>query len=300
MQTKVEKQPKSTLKLTVTVPNDKVKEAYTEVLKKFAENTTLEGFRKGQAPLNLVEEKTETSKLYGEVVNVLLEKYYTQAVKEHKISAISNPKVEIKEFELDKDFEFVATIATKPEITIKKDYIKDLKKAREAGAKEFEKKKEESLKKGEELPVDHYHITPDQIIKELTKIVKVEVADILIEEEVNRMFSRMIQQIQALGTSVEDYLKSINKKVEDIKKDFEENAEESIKAEFIMSHLINEEKIEVDEKEIDEMISAFGSGEAQEQMQSPTQRWYIRSILLKNKLLTKLLEEVEGENHHEH
>src|SRR3990167_731837 len=113
MQTNVEKLPKSTLKLTVTVPSEKVKQAYEKILIDVVNGAEIPGFRKGRAPKEMVLEKTDVSSLYGEVVNELLKTYYPQALKEHLIQPIANPKVEIKEFDLDKDFTFIATIATK-------------------------------------------------------------------------------------------------------------------------------------------------------------------------------------------
>src|SRR3989338_8319336 len=109
MDVTVEKLQKNSIKLTVKVPADKVMEAYNLVLEKFAENTEIEGFRKGKAPLELVEKKVKQSELNGETVNHLLREYYIQALKEHKIEGIGNPRVEIKQFEKDKDFEFSAT-----------------------------------------------------------------------------------------------------------------------------------------------------------------------------------------------
>src|SRR3989338_4097020 len=109
MDAKVEKLPKNTIKLTIKVPADKVTDTYNHVLAEFAENTEIEGFRKGKAPKELVEKKIKQSELNGEVVNHLLREYYVQALKEHKVEGIGNPRVEIKQFEKDKDFEFSAT-----------------------------------------------------------------------------------------------------------------------------------------------------------------------------------------------
>lgn len=280
MQVKVEKQPKSTIKLDVKLPNENVKKTYNEVLEEIAKTAELPGFRKGQAPKNLVEEKTKPSELYGEVVNRLLETYYPQAIKENKISPISNPKVEIKEFELEKDFEFTAYVAIRPEIKLK-DYKKAVKKAYDDYKKEHK---------------EHDHevkLSPNLIIKALVEDAKLEVADLLVEDEVNRMFSRIIQQTQALGMSMEEFLKAQGKTVEEMQEMYKKDAEESIKAEFILSHLIEQEKIEVTDSEIEEMIDAVGDEKTKEQMQSPIQKLYIKTVLAKNKLLTKIIEDLE-------
>lgn len=275
----VEKKPKSTLEVNITVPRLKVKATYSEVLKEEVTKANLPGFRKGQAPENLVEEKLNPSDLYGEVVNKLLQTYYPQALKENKISPISNPKVEIKDFDLEKDFEFTATVATKPEFTVK-EYKKDLKK--------LYKDKQKDNKEGE------VHLSPNEVIDLLLKKTDLEVPDLLIEEEVERMLVRLLDQTQVLGMSLEDYLKAQNKTTEQIRDDYKASAETNTKSEFILQYLIEEEKVEVTDKEIDAAIQAVGDSSVQEQMQSPLQKWYIKSVLAKNKLLNQLIEEAEG------
>ncbi len=167
MQVKIEKQPKATIKIEVKIPNEKVKSAYTEVLTEVAKKAELPGFRKGQAPLNLVEENTKTSELYGEVINVLLEQYYPQVIKENKLNPISNPKVEITEFDLDKDFEFNATIAIRPEIKLK-DYKKAIKK-------HYDEYKKEHKEHDHEM-----QMSPNLILKALNEAAQFEVADLLV------------------------------------------------------------------------------------------------------------------------
>ncbi|MFC1625102.1 trigger factor [Patescibacteria group bacterium] len=58
MKVNVEKQPKSTLKITVTVENDLVKKAYDHVLEETVKSTEVEGFRKGNAP-KIIQERLE-------------------------------------------------------------------------------------------------------------------------------------------------------------------------------------------------------------------------------------------------
>ncbi len=96
MKTNIEKLPKSTIKVTITVENDKVKESYDKILTKAAQETEIEGFRKGTAPKEMVKDKIGVSTLYGDALNDLLQTYYPQALKENHISTVSNPKVEVK------------------------------------------------------------------------------------------------------------------------------------------------------------------------------------------------------------
>jgi len=284
MQTNVEKLPKSTLKLTVTVPSEKVKQAYEKILTDVVNEAEIPGFRKGHAPKEMVLEKTDVSSLYGEVVNELLKTYYPQALKEHLIQPIANPKVEIKEFDLEKDFTFVATIATRPDVKIG----------------DFRKKIKEQYEKLEKLEDVHIHLTVANVIDSVVEVTEVELPEILIEDEIDRMLSRLVNQAESIGLSLDQYMKSQNKTSEQLRGEYKTIAEKNLKSELALSKLVTDEKIEVTDKEIEEMITASGDKTLMDQMQNDTEKWYIKSVLAKNKLISQLINEAEGEKAHDH
>ncbi|RJR27372.1 hypothetical protein C4561_02355 [candidate division WWE3 bacterium] len=299
MKVNVEKKPKATIELAITIENSKVKEAYEKALDKAVENTEIEGFRKGKAPRDMVKEKVGERNLYGDVINDLLQIYYPQALKENMIVPIANPKVEIKEFDIDKDLEFTATIATKPEVKVG-EYIKPLKESFEARLSEKKKSNESKIKNGEKIDEAHVHVSPNEIIDILTKVSEVEIADILVEEETDRMMSRLLDQAQSIGLSIDQYLKAQNKTADQLKNDYSDIAEKNLKAEFILGKLVLDKNIEVTDKEIEETMAAAGYENVEERMKDNIEKYYIKSILQKNKLISNLIEEIEGENHHEH
>lgn len=299
MQVKIEKQPKSTLKLVVIVPSEKVKEEYEKAFENVVKNTELPGFRKGMAPKEMVKEKTDVSKLYGDVINTLLQKYYSQALKENLIIPVSNPRVEIEKFDLEKDFEFTAVLAVKPDVEVG-EYKHEIRTGYEKRLEEARKQKEEKLKKGEPIPDIHVHLHTNDIVDVLLKNSKVEVSDLLVDEETERMMSRLIDQAQSIGLSLDQYLKAQNKTADQLRNEYKKVAENNLKAEFILEKLIKEEKVEILDKEVEDAINASGIPDAAEKLNNPTEKWYIKSILEKNKLISKLMEEAEGENYHAH
>ena len=299
MQTNVEKLPKSTLKLTVTVPSEKVKQAYEKILIDVVNGAEIPGFRKGRAPKEMVLEKTDVSSLYGEVVNELLKTYYPQALKEHLIQPIANPKVEIKEFDLDKDFTFIATIATKPDVKIG-DFRKKIKEQYEKLETQDKALNEERLRKGEKLEDTNIHLTVANVIDSIVEATEVELPEILIDDEIDRMLSRLVNQAESIGLSLEQYMKSQNKTSEQLRAEYKSISEKNLKSELALSKLVADEKIEVLDKEIEEMITASGDHALMNQMQNDTEKWYIKSVLGKNKLISQLIKEAEGENKHDH
>lgn len=303
MKTQIEKLPKSTMKLTVTVENSVIKEFYEKEVKKAIEDTELQGFRKGTAPRDMVVEKVGNSKLYGDTINEVLKTYYPQALKEHKVMPVSNPKVEIKEFDIEKDLEFTAEFAVKPEVKVG-DYRKALKDYYKEKTERIKKEKEEKLKKGE-LDIekegrDHVHIGANEVIDIVLKESEVEIADMLIEEETDRLMTKLLEQLETIKLPIDKYLQAQGKNADELRAEYNKISENNIKAEFVLSHLVEVEKIEVGDEEIDEMISAAGDPAVIEQMQDPMQRLYIKTILQKNKLLNNLIDETQGPHNHRH
>lgn len=285
MKTNLEKLPKSTVKLTVTIPSEDVKKTYEKLFDELVKNADIQGFRKGAAPKNLVKEKANISKLYGDVINDLLQTFYPEALKKLEISPVANPKVEIKEFDLEKEFEFVATIAVKPEVKVK-DVRADLKKL-------YENKIENAPKDDK-----HVHLHPNDVIDVIVKNTEIEISDILVEDETDRLVSRLVNQAQAVGLSLEQYLKSQNKTQEQLRQEYKAIAEKNLIAEFAMTQLAKDEKVETTDQEIEELLAASGEENIMKKMQNPVEKWYIKNILEKNKLISKLIEETEGENSH--
>lgn len=298
MQTKIETQPKATIKISITVENPVVKKTFEKILDKFVEETTLEGFRKGKAPRELVRDHIGINKLYGETINEVLQTSYPQALKENKIAPVANPKVEIKEFNFDKDLEFTATVAIRPEVKIG-EFKSKVKEGHEKRQEELKKSNEEKLKKGEKIEHDHMHLIPNDIIQALLEVSELEISDILIDEETERMMSRLVQQAQTIGLSMDQYLKAQNKTADQLRTDYKVIAERNIKAEFILGKLIADQNIQVTDEEIEETIKAAGFEDPQKRMEDPMEKMYIKTILQKNKLLSSLIEELEGEHKHE-
>jgi len=300
MKVEVEKLPKSQLKLKVTIENKKVKETYQKVLDVAVKDTEIDGFRKGQAPQEKVEKKMGVDKLYGNVINELLQTHYPQVLKENHILPMSNPKVEIEEFSLEKDFEFVAIVAIRPEIKFK-DYKKELEKYYEEKNKQVRKSNEEKLKTGEKIDAsaDHAHLHSNEIIDVLVNNADLEVADILVEEETNRLVARLVDQVMAAGMNMESYLKAQGIDMDKLKENYEKVAEQNIKAELVLNELISVEKISASDEEVDKAIGDVKDDNIKEELNNPVQKVYIKTVLEKQKLIEHLIKETQGEHKHE-
>jgi trigger factor len=286
MNINTEKLPNSEIKLTVTLEVSKVAESYNKIVNSLVEEADIKGFRKGKAPKEVVLEKADVSKVHGEVISDLLKTYYPIVLKEKGIFPYSNPKIDIKEFEIDKEFIFEATIALKPEIKLG-DYKKIVKKLLDEKKKEAKKaEKETKTEEGVEKPeLKETELTAEEIVDSISQDAKIELSELLINEETDRLLERFISQIRGLNLNVEQLLQAQGKTYDDLLNDHKKIAENNIKSEFVLNEIIKAEKLEATDAEIEEFIKNLGDENLQKQFEAPSEKWYIKGIIEKNKAL---------------
>jgi len=283
MNINTEKLPNSEIKLTVTLEVSKVAESYNKIVNSLVAEADIKGFRKGKAPKEVVLEKADVSKIHGEVISDLLKTYYPQILKEKSIFPYSNPKIDVKEFEIDKDFVFEAIVATKPEVKIG-DYKKIIKKLYVEKEKEF-KKAQSDVKEGEEAPKEMPELTAEDIVNAIVEESKIDLSELMINEETDRLLERFINQIRQLNLNVDQLLKAQNKSYDDLLADHKKIAENNIKSEFILNEIIKDQKLEASEEEMVEFASNLGDENLKNQLLNTSEKWYLKAMIEKNKAL---------------
>ena len=76
------------------------------------------GFRRGKAPLAMIEKMYGPEVFYEEAANLVLEESYPEASKESNLEIVSRPEIDIVQIEKGKPFIYTATVAVKPEVTL--------------------------------------------------------------------------------------------------------------------------------------------------------------------------------------
>ena len=118
MSVQVENLEKSLAKLTIEVDADTVEKSLDKVYQKQKKNITIQGFRKGKAPRNIIEKMYGAGVFYEDAVNDMIPAAYEDAAKESKLEIVSQPKLEVVQIEKGKPFIFTAEVAVKPEVTL--------------------------------------------------------------------------------------------------------------------------------------------------------------------------------------
>ena len=91
----------------------------------------------------------------------------------------------------------------------------------------------------------------EKLFDELTSNVKIDMPDALVEDEVNGQIQQMAAQIQQYGVSFTQYLKMMGKTVEDVKNDYRENAEKSVKLRLTLNKIAEVENLEATDEDVE-------------------------------------------------
>lgn len=388
MSIKVEKTDnKNELKLEFTVEAAKFDETMKKTYFKTAKYFNVPGFRKGKAPMNIVEKHYGEEIFYEDTFNDILQEVYEKELEENKITAVSYPNIDVKQIGKGKDLIFTAIVQTKPEVKVEKYKGIELKKIEynvsdeniehelghmaernsriitvddravengdisvidfegfvdgvpfEGGKAEgheltigsntfipgfeeqvigMKKDEEKEIKvkfpdeyfskdlagkdatfkvklheiKKKELPAIDDEFAKDvsefDTLKELKDSIKdkiqkendnkakyeledaaikaicdkteIDIPSGMIETELNNMEKDMESRLQYQGLTLDSYLKMIGKTKEDFRKEYEEQAKNSVKSRLVLEEISKQEKVEASDEEIEEKIKEMAA-----------------------------------------
>ena len=418
MSIKVEKTDnKNELKLEFTVEAQKFDETMKKVYFKTVKYFNIPGFRKGKAPMNIIERYYGKEIFYEDTFNEILQEVYDRELRESNITAVSYPDIDVKQIGKGQDLIFTAVVQTKPEvkpgkykgIEIKKveynvsedeinhelGHMQDRNsrmvtvddravengdvtvidfegfvdgKAFEGGKAEgheltigsntfipgfedqiigmkIDEEKDINVKfpeeyfskelagkdatfkvklheiKKKELPelddefakdVSEYdtlkelkesikeklekeneqkakYETEEAAIKAVCDNTEIDIPSGMIETEIDHMEKDMEQRMQYQGLTLDMYLQMIGKTKEEFRKEYEDQAKDAVKSRLVIEAVANEEKIEADDKEVDEKIKEMAEnyGKTEDELKSNES---LRNYLKENLKTEKTIE----------
>ena len=137
-----------------------------------------------------------------------------------------------------------------------------------------------------------------EAIQEVIKTTQVEdLPDPLIHNEIHKMVHELEHNITSQGMDMAGYLKSINKTQEDLHKDFRPQAIERVKAALVLRQISVEEKIGVEETEVDEEINKQkemykDNKEAIQNISLPTYRQHLINLMINQKVVKFITDKI--------
>ncbi len=118
MNVKTEDLGKNSYKLTVEVDADVFAKAYEQSYQKNKNRVQIQGFRKGKAPLALIEKVYGPEIFYEDAADIVINDTYSQAAEESGLDIVSRPEVDFDQIEKGKNFIYTATVAVKPDVKL--------------------------------------------------------------------------------------------------------------------------------------------------------------------------------------
>ena len=181
---KIEKLENSAVKLTVTVPQKEVQSNYNQIVNKYAKTIQIPGFRKGKAPVAVLERKfgeALKADIASDIIEKALEEVFSDIDKNDEANRplpYAQPKMdEAPKLDINSDFSFSLTYDVMPQVdvkhiesvTIKEPQVKigeaelkeELEAIRERNAVVIDKKDTEAAAKDDIATVDYWEIDDD-------------------------------------------------------------------------------------------------------------------------------------------
>ncbi len=192
-----------------------------------------------------------------------------------KVSEIKQPRLP----KLDKEFAQLVNPEFKTMAALRKQVTSNLKlRAEEKAKDEFE----------------------ERVIDAVVDISQAEFPPVLVEMEVDRLFTQQVRWLQTSGEGLEEYLSRINKTEEELREELRPLATKRVTRSLVLGKIAEEEKVEIADAEINaelENIAQSAGGDedkVQELLKSPQTRSSVEQLLTTRKAIQRLAEIAKG------
>lgn len=356
----INKLPKSIVEVSVTVPWADLQPQWDQTLQRMAQDVEIAGFRKGQAPLNMVEGQLGT-RLQDEVLKNAMPNFLIEALKGTDIIPIDYPQYQMISFVKGQELQFKATVTNRPTVTVgnyktirtvrpqikpvtdieEQKVIDDLYKrwkvkqpvgqsignsgpasaeapaGKQAGSISFQGNGQaegpddtfakamgattladlkEKVRKDLESNVTYNNELDfeEAILQEVEKITTVELPEILIQDELNRMLVSLQRRVADMGLLLEDYLKGQGKTLDQIKTEWKPQAEKNVRMELGLAEIARAENVSISDQELQAEVDKIQDLRVKQQFNSQEPRLHLRHALRQTRTLDLLKKMVGG------
>lgn len=263
----------------ISLPWSEIMPIFNEIVTELTKQIELPGFRKGMVPQSVAQKHIDRKKVLEEVIKKIIPQSYTESIKQLGLHPIITPRVELLDVSEGKDWQIKITSCEKPAVTLGNytQTIENLKNSKKASIWVPGKSNEDKPKEP----------TVGELLDALFEAVTVDLGDLLVEQETNRLLSNTFSELQKLGVSLDEYLRSQGKTSDQLRSDYTKQAYKTLSLEFALEEIADKEGITVENQEIEEVIQKAKS-EAEKQALAK-ERYFLGSLLRRQKTLTTLL-----------
>ena len=289
--------------LTLVVDKKTAAEAYKKTLSKLSKDLKTSGFRKGKVPADVAEKMLGEDRIIQDALEICVPDAYRQLLEKEKKQPLTYPEFNPVSLKKGEDWTLEVHIAEKPEINTKgyKDVAKKALKKAEDELKVQEKELAKHVKEAEKAGEKHAHaheITDQQrrehklqvIYKDLIEHIKPEIPELLVKEETRYDLENLSYRLKQMNVQFEDFLKHRNMSFEQLSTELAAGALGRLQATFIISALAEEQKITIEQKDVDAVIEQTADKKLQEQQKAdPRYQSMLVETLLRQRVADHLL-----------
>ena len=271
-----ERKADGTLLIKISVPSMEIEKTRGEVVAQLTKQVNAPGFRKGNVPKNIAEQKLNPEAVREELLKKVLSAEYVAAVKQLNINPIVNPRIHVEQFTDGTNLEFSAETCEEPKIDLK-NYKEEVRKIKPAPKIILPGQPEQKEEPGRKL---------DQILEAVLNTAQITIPKVLIDQETNRLLSQLLDELKRLGVTLDQYLESRKITVEQLRAEYDTRAEKDLKLEFVLRKIADEEKITVEQKDVEAALAAVKDEKERQQIaQNP---YLVAAIIRQQKTLDYL------------
>ena len=128
----------------------------------------------------------------------------------------------------------------------------------------------------------------ESILQEVEKMTAVELPDILIEDELNRMLVSLQRRVADMGLLLEDYLKNQNKTLEQLKTEWRAQAEKNVRMELGLAEIAKMENVVISDQELQAEVDKIQDERVKRQFEAQEPRMHLRHALRQTRTLNLL------------
>lgn len=283
----LKKLPLQTYELTVSIPWEDIQVQYKKAFDLVLSQFEYEGFRKGKVPRLIGEKHIKKDTVFQQLIHSFIPSVYEEVIKKENLKPIVNPKIDLVSAKENESWEIKITVAQKPDIELK-DYKKKVQEIKAASKKADiwvpGKDQKAPTEQDEKAKKDKLF---NEALTAILREVKCEVSPLIIESELNKRLSQLVDDVQKLGLTVDAYLQSKGLKMEQLKKQYSDEIAQMYKLEFILMEIADQEKITVGQDEIQKIFATIKNDKERASAQSNS--YFYASILRKQKTLDYII-----------
>ena len=283
---KIKSLPKKTIEITLESPWADIEAEYEIAFESLRSNLQIEGFRKGKAPITVASKHIPKNDVYQKLLQTYISRVYSEIVKKESIKPLVPPKVDVLNAKEKETWKLVIATAEVPEVELGKykDRIIEAKKNLKTAEIWVPGKDKAEPTEADKEKLNQQKFTA--VLEALMKEAKVEISDLIIEEDVSRRLTKLVDDIQKVGLTMESYLKSKSLTKDQLHDQIAKEISETYKVEFILQHIADKENIKVEQSDIEKMIAGVKDEKEKETVRKNA--YYYASVLRKQKTLDYL------------